>query len=103
MRRIKKKIFQARAVVALIILVSGVGLSTLARMTWRPLPAAADAGNGGDAEEDDLRLLAPDSCTIFTAAYGGTALFGNNEDTMNPKTYYWVVPAGAGNYGGIYF
>jgi len=102
MRRIKNKIFRARTVVALIILVSGVGLSTLARMIWRPLPSVADAGYGGDVEQNDLRLLAPESCTIFTASYGGTALFGNNEDTMNPKTYYWVVPAEEGNYGGVY-
>jgi hypothetical protein len=98
------KIFRARTVVALIILVGGIGLSTLARITWRTLPSAPYAGNGGGAEENDLRLLAPVSCTIFTAAYGGTVLFGNNEDYINPNTYYWVVPAGgAKKYGCIFF
>jgi len=104
MRGIKNEIFQAKTVVALIILVSGVGLSTLARMTCRPLPSAAGAGNGGGAEGVDLRLLAPVSCTIFTAAYGGTVLFGNNEDYINPNTYYWVAPSGGANkYGCIFF
>lgn len=32
---------------------------------------------------------APESWTIFTASYGDTVLFGNNEDWINPNTYYW--------------
>ena len=47
--------------------------------------------------------MAPLACTIFTATYGETTLFGNNEDSINSKTYYWVVPAKAGNYGCIFF
>lgn len=43
------------------------------------------------------------SCTIFTVSNGETILFGNNEDYTNPKTFFWVVPAGNGNYGGVYF
>ncbi len=43
------------------------------------------------------------SCTIFTVSRGEKVLFGNNEDYTNPKTFYWVVPAGDGNYGGVYF
>ena len=43
------------------------------------------------------------SCTIFTVSHGDKVLFGNNEDYTNRKTFYWVVPAGNGNYGGVYF
>ena len=46
---------------------------------------------------------APESCTIFTASYGDTVLFGNNEDWINPNTYYWVVPSRGGDYGVVYF
>jgi hypothetical protein len=45
----------------------------------------------------------PESCTIFTASHGDTVLFGNNEDWINPKTYYWVVPPKSGHYGVVYF
>ena len=45
---------------------------------------------------------APESCTIFTASYGDTVLFGNNEDWINPNTYYWVVGPKASKYGGVY-
>jgi len=102
-RMSKNKLFRARTVVALIILVSAIWLSTLARLTWRPLPATVEASSAGRSDGGDLQLLAPLACTIFTAAYGETALFGNNEDWINPKTYYWVVPAKAGNYGCIFF
>ena len=43
------------------------------------------------------------SCTIFTASYNSTILFGNNEDWINPNTYYWVVPPRGENYGVVYF
>ncbi len=43
------------------------------------------------------------SCTIFTASFGDTVLFGNNEDYTNPDTYYWVNPPSEGNYGGLFF
>ena len=42
---------------------------------------------------------APESCTIFTASYGDTVLFRNNEDWINPNTYYWSVPPTGGDYG----
>jgi len=42
------------------------------------------------------------SCTVFAAAYGDTVLFGNNEDYVNPNTYYWIIPSSDGNYGGVY-
>ena len=45
----------------------------------------------------------PESCTIFTASHNGTVLFGNNEDWINPNTYYWVVPSRGDNYGVVYF
>jgi hypothetical protein len=43
------------------------------------------------------------ACTIFTVSEGGVVLFGNNEDYINPNTYYWVEPAQDGYYGGVYF
>jgi hypothetical protein len=107
MRRIESKILQARTVVALIIMVSGILLLTSARMIWSShfpsLLTVADASNAGHLDKGDLRLLVPLACTIFTASDSGTVLFGNNKDTMKTKSYYWVVPAGAENYGGIYF
>lgn len=45
----------------------------------------------------------PESCTIFTASYGDTVLFGNNEDWINPNTYYWVIGPKTSKYGGVYF
>jgi predicted choloylglycine hydrolase len=45
---------------------------------------------------------APGSCTIFTASYGDTVLFGNNEDYINPNTYYWVAPPKGEDYGIIF-
>jgi hypothetical protein len=45
----------------------------------------------------------PGSCTIFTASLGERVLFGNNEDWINPNTYYWTVPAEDGHYGGLFF
>lgn len=47
-------------------------------------------------------LPAFSACTIFMASYGDTVLFANNEDYINPKTYYWVIPSGEGIYGGLY-
>lgn len=45
----------------------------------------------------------PGSCTIFTVSMGDVVLFGNNEDYINPKTYYWTVPSKEGQYGGVFF
>ncbi len=44
----------------------------------------------------------PESCTIFTASFGDTVLFGNNEDYTNPNTYYWTSPSTPQFYGGVY-
>lgn len=49
------------------------------------------------------QFYTPESCTIFTASYGETVLFGNNEDYTNPRTYYWTSPSTTQFYGGVYF
>jgi pimeloyl-ACP methyl ester carboxylesterase len=49
-----------------------------------------------------LEAKIPGSCTIFTASFGSTVLYGNNEDYRIPKTYYWVEPAGENTYGGVF-
>lgn len=46
--------------------------------------------------------LVPGSCTIFSASFGNTAFYGNNEDYNNPKTYYWIRPSSEDTYGGVY-
>ena len=53
-------------------------------------------------EVDSKTVLIPGSCTIFTASFGNTALYGNNEDYNNPRTYLWVRPAGKDTYGGVF-
>jgi tetratricopeptide (TPR) repeat protein len=45
----------------------------------------------------------PKSCTIFTVSSGDTVFFGNNEDYINPNTYYWVSPSTSQYYGGVFF
>jgi len=50
-----------------------------------------------------INSLIPGSCTIFSITYGESALFGNNEDWLNPLTYYWVEPPSQNNYGILYF
>ena len=46
---------------------------------------------------------APESCTILTASHGDKVLFGNNEDWINPNTYYWTVPRTNDTFGVVYF
>ncbi len=76
----------------------------LAGVSWAtcfgqyPDKHATDAGGQLDTSE-----AAVGSCTIFTVSRGEKVLFGNNEDYTNPKTFYREVPAGNGNYGGVYF
>lgn len=56
-----------------------------------------------NADDTDVSSnLIPGSCTIFTASYGNTVLFGNNEDYSNYNTYVWAVPSAKGKYGGVY-
>lgn len=79
-------------------------LFVLAGMSWAtcfgqyPDKIPTNAGDQLDASEAVLG-----SCTSFTVSRGEKVLFGNNEDYTNPKTFYWVVPSGDGNYGGVYF
>lgn len=42
-------------------------------------------------------------CTVFYAASGDLALAGNNEDSFNPLTRAWFIPASDGRYGRVYF
>ena len=51
-----------------------------------------------DAADSDL---VPGSCTMFTASFGDTVLYGNNEDYMRTLTYYWVRLPGKDTYGGV--
>ena len=44
----------------------------------------------------------PGSCTIFTASFGSTVLYGNNEDYRIPATYYWAEPSGEDTYGAVF-
>lgn len=83
MKRICTKTFCVTSAVVLVVMTCGVLFQT----------------TGETAISDAI----PGSCTIFTASYGNTVLFGNNEDYTNPKTYYWVSPPSEGNYGGVYF
>jgi len=57
----------------------------------------------GYSDEAIVSVPAPVSCTIFTASHGEKVLFGNNEDWINPNTYYWVVPSRGAGYGVVYF
>jgi hypothetical protein len=43
------------------------------------------------------------SCTVFYAASGNLAFAGNNEDSYNPLTRAWFIPASGGRYGRVYF
>jgi ankyrin repeat protein len=47
--------------------------------------------------------IIPGSCTIFMASHGNTVLYGNNEDYMLTKTFYWVRLPTEKTYGGIYY
>jgi len=43
------------------------------------------------------------SCTVFYAASGNLAFAGNNEDSYNPLTRAWFIPASDERYGRVYF
>jgi hypothetical protein len=53
-------------------------------------------------EASTISKLVPGSCTIFSASYGNTVLYGNNEDYSNYNTYIWAKPSENGKYGGVY-
>jgi hypothetical protein len=42
-------------------------------------------------------------CTVFYAASGDLAFAGNSEDSFNPLTRAWFIPASDGRYGRVYF
>jgi hypothetical protein len=42
-------------------------------------------------------------CTVVYAASGDLAFAGNNEDSYNPLTRVWFIPASDGRYGRVYF
>jgi len=88
------------AMAAVVIVAVGVGilLSKTDRSTY-----AQNACGYEHSEEAIFSDLTPESCTIFTASFGDTVLFGNNEDWINPNTYYWVVPPTSEDYGVVYF
>ncbi|MBW2646543.1 MAG: hypothetical protein JRE23_10250, partial [Deltaproteobacteria bacterium] len=98
MKKTVTKTIYAMTVVVLVAVVVGILLSTTDQITYAH-------NNRGDGEPDGNIISdpAPVSCTIFTASYGDTVLFGNNEDWINPNTYYWVVPSKDGGYGVVFF
>ena len=51
--------------------------------TTKILPLGMDVVNQGSVDTNDTSdklTLVPGSCTIFSASYSNTVLFGNNED-----------------------
>ncbi len=42
-------------------------------------------------------------CTVFYASSGDLALAGGNEDSFNPLTRAWFIPASDGRHGRVYF
>ena len=57
------------------------------------------------ASSDELvQVLQPgQGCTVVYAASGDLAFGGNNEDSFNPLTRAWFIPASEGSYGWVYF
>jgi hypothetical protein len=98
MQKRSRTTIYAIAGVALVAVVIGALLSKTTQTTRLQVPYAS-----GSSYEAIVLDYAPESCTIFTASYNSTVLFGNNEDYINPNTYYWVVPSRSGNYGVVYF
>jgi hypothetical protein len=98
MQKIGSRTIYAMAGVVLVAMVIGILLSENDRT-----PCAQVVCGDGHSDEAIVSDYVPESCTIFTSSYGDTVLFGNNEDWINPNTYYWVVPSRGGNYGAVYF
>jgi len=88
------------AVATVVIAATGVGilLSNADRTT-----CLKNAFGQKHFDEASFSDLIPESCTIFTASFGVKVYFGNNEDWINPNTYYWVVPPTNEDYGVVYF
>ena len=98
MEKIGTKTTYAAAAVVVAAVIIGIVLSKTDRTTY-----AQNACGDGHSVEAIISNPFPESCTIFTASYGDRVLFGNNEDWINPNTYYWVVPSRGGDYGVVYF
>jgi len=102
---LKQPVLLLAAAVVVVMTVGGALWSARARDAF-PICPQTHVQNRPDqaaCSRRDLDRAAPVSCTIITASQGDTVLFGNNEDWSNPETYYWVIPATDGRYGGIYF
>jgi hypothetical protein len=51
-----------------------------------------------------IQIMQPgQGCTVFYAASADLALAGNNEDSFNPLTRIWFIPAAEGRHGRVYF
>jgi hypothetical protein len=98
MEKIGTKTIYAMAAVVVVAVIIGIVLSKNDRTTY-----TQNACGDGQSDEAIISNPVPESCTIFTASYGDKVLFGNNEDWINPNTYYWVVPSRGGDYGVVYF
>lgn len=98
MKNIGRRAIYPMAGVVFVALVIGILLAETART-----PCAQVAYGDVHLDEAIVSDYVPESCTIFTSSYGDTVLFGNNEDWINPNTYYWVVPSSGGDYGAVYY
>jgi len=98
MKNIDSRAIYAIAGVVLVAIVVGILHAETART-----PCAQVACGDGHSDKAIVTDYIPESCTIFTSSYGDTVLFGNNEDWINPNTYYWVAPSSGGDYGAVYF
>jgi hypothetical protein len=51
-----------------------------------------------------IQIMQPgQGCTVIYAASSSLALAGNNEDSFNPLTRIWFIPASDGQHGRVYF
>jgi hypothetical protein len=98
MKNIDNSAIYAMTGVVLLAVVIGILLAETART-----PCAQVACGDGHSDKAIVSDYVPESCTIFTSSYNDMVLFGNNEDWINPNTYYWVVPSSGGDYGAVYF
>ena len=98
MQSIRTKTISLMIPVVLLALFVGILFLTTPRIV-----SGRDACGDGYPDEAIVSDYVPESCTIFTSSYGDTVLFGNNEDWINPQTYYWVCPSSGGDYGAVYF
>ena len=72
------------------VIIAAVVIGILALKTDRTTYDQNACGDG-HSYEAIISNPVPESCTIFTASHGDTVLFGNNEDWINPHTYYLLM------------